>query len=674
MLKQKTAIIEPYINAFETVREATENAGGVIAELKSNEEMCPLLTEEGYAEDDDDTTPFYFLGNCNECSHQGNPDECPMQKVLLCEWNTITLTSQKLRALTLSKSEVAKKLLQLISQCDNLIIDEASSVLLSSLPQLKLPLKLDNSRNDFGFLSEHIELTYNITERIDRLDYGIERIPETELWFRIAGSKYEKTQFVFWTSIEKLATVLDQERERWQTKEENTHTFRSPLDSEDIYELNRNFHVVWQIIRNLGERGKLLWDMLPLMLTSETLHIQYIEKPSGKEFERYHIIKPLWSTNYAKMLTTNNHFGELLRLFSRKEYAVSRVILEEKRVIIADSCLPDLEFATGTFGDFYFRKVKKFIWGDPLKTNEKQLIICDTRQIDSINFFENGYLKKTKNEKITFQNYVKNTIEHISDVFDAEKIFVVAMNKNMCDRFGEWKDEWKDSNKPYQKLELSYYGSNLSRGITPFEGRNILVLVGGPYIPKDAFEEEVISEYFEKSSALVNEGLSQRCRSSHEQGSMVNILGRVKDQLGLSKSIVFALGVTEREMSYFVKVDDVLSPHVTAFHSKDATAELFVKAGQLWQNNKYSWEDVSDVGTVTAIIVGMNDFKNATSYTPLSTVIRCREKVRKEREKHQEKDRQIVKRNKVILEDEGLEVIESNNGGYSFKWRQYRRV
>ena len=262
-----------------------------------------------------------------------------------------------------------------------------------------------------------------------------------------------------------------------------------------------------------------------------------------------------------------------------------------------------------------------------------------------------------KIKKISLHNYLTQSIKSISDAFGPERILVASLNKDIS----EVMSEWKTSKEIPSELEITFFGSDLSRGITPFKGRDILVLVGGPYIPKHAYNQETISEHFEKSSIMINKGLDEQCKASYEQGAMINILGRVKDSTGLNKSIVFALGVTKGEMANFVRVEGVPSPHVTAFPMREATTELFVKAGQLWQN--HDWEDAKDIGTVAAIITGMRMLKNAS----LSKVLRCREEAAEERNQHQEKNRQIVKRNKVILESEGLEVVESDNGGYSFK-------
>lgn len=143
----------------------------------------------------------------------------------------------------------------------------------------------------------------------------------------------------------------------------------------------------------------MLWDILPVILTSKTLHITYVEKPSKKETEKYHIIKPLWSANCAKMLTTNNHIAAILTLFSEEEHAITRKILENKRVVFIDASLPKIEFAQGALGNWYHRKFMTFNWGDPLKTNEKQLIVCDTRQIDTINFSKNSYILNNEDKK-----------------------------------------------------------------------------------------------------------------------------------------------------------------------------------------------------------------------------------------------------------------------------------
>ena len=90
--RQKTVIIEPYVTVFNAVKQATEEAYGTIAELKSNWEMCPSIQKKYPKED----VPYFFLDDCNKCDNQNKPEKCSMQEVLQGNWNSYSSYPSKI--------------------------------------------------------------------------------------------------------------------------------------------------------------------------------------------------------------------------------------------------------------------------------------------------------------------------------------------------------------------------------------------------------------------------------------------------------------------------------------------------------------------------------------------------------------------------------------------------
>ena len=265
---------------------------------------------------------------------------------------------------------MAEKLIEIIAKCENLIIDEASACLLSTLPELCIPLKLnkDSADNFTSFLS-YLEFKYELNSKIQT-------------------AEKDSTNELFWVSIKKIAEAIDKERAKWERSPYEIY-FDNPLKAYEIEALTECIHEVWEILKNHSKGGKLLWKMLPLLCDSPILHITYRERTSAKGVRREHFIKPIHTSTYSEMLATNNHFAKLLGLFSNElghRYAAE--IQSDKRVIITDACIPDIKLYRGAFGRWLMQEPIMFDWGDPLKTNYKQVIICDSKTFSIKKYFK----------------------------------------------------------------------------------------------------------------------------------------------------------------------------------------------------------------------------------------------------------------------------------------------
>jgi len=643
----KTAIIEPYLNCFETVISAAREAGGVVAKLTRNQKMCKQLENEQYNKKDDDWSPFYLLGDCDKCP-QEIQEKCYLQWILRGEWDVIVLTPQKLRALQLSKSLIAKQLLNLIFSCDNLIIDEASSTMLSTLPELKIPIKLTmDSTNEFDSFSKHLETKFQLSKKI---------------------TESKGVALHLWLAIRDFAKAIDNQRATCRDKTKNYPTFINPVLSHERKKLNRKFHAVWKSLKDLklGMQAKLLWDILPVMLTSQTLHISYVEKPTGEETKKYHIIKPIWNAIFPRMLSTNNHIAHLLQHFSKPVFhEVDRCVLPNKRVFFVDACQLPIEFYKwGGLGSFFLKSVNSFIWGDPLHTNNTQLVICDSRKFGNHKFFDNDVLYNRQVEdkivEVRIKTYVIESLKAFCGAFGSKRILVSTSNSDIY----KWIKKKKALGLLDKELELTYFGSDISRGITPYSDRDILVFVGGAYIPKNSYKPETLNEEFNQET--VNRKVSELCRIVHQQGAMINMMGRVKDPLGKKKSLVIALGITKDEMIDFIYGKCVEPPHITGF-STPVTPELCIEAGQLWFDPKCIWNKNASkgIGTDATILHKMRVLKQNEQVViqyPLTKLLPTKDRVEKE------ENRKMVGCTKANLETMGLRVDEFHNGGFSFTW------
>ena len=213
-----------------------------------------------------------------------------------------------------------------------------------------------------------------------------------------------------------------------------------------------------------------------------------------------------------------------------------------------------------------------------------------------------------------------------------------------------------------KELRVTYFGSDIGRGTTPFKDRDILILVGGSFIPKNAFRLEVTSATNVKGGRI-NFRLANKCKRSQERGSMVNMLGRIKDPSGQRQNIVFALGVTKKNMEKLTRVDGVPSPVITHSHFRKATSKVFIETARLWQKN-YKWKNPEDIGVIGLLVSRVKVLKKVRQ----SSLLRCRDKNKKRLEKHKEELKLIVNRNKEILKEEHVNLKENSNHGYLFEY------
>lgn len=230
--------------------------------------------------------------------------------------------------------------------------------------------------------------------------------------------------------------------------------------------------------------------------------------------------------------------------------------IKNKVVALVDACLPTLNFES-----LLEVEVASFLWGDPLETNKSQLIICDTRKFGKTEFFKETNLQKK----------LKTLINLACRLHTPSVILVATMNKQIHNIIKYWikKEE-------IPKVTVTYYRSELSRGITPDKNHNVLILVGGPYLPKLAYLAETLGT--EKNC------LQEAYNKSDVKSEFINLIGRVKDPSGTRKSVVYATGITYPEIINLIEQKDVPSPLIFKFLTTGADPLDFEIASKVFLN------------------------------------------------------------------------------------------
>lgn len=203
---------------------------------------------------------------------------------------------------------------------------------------------------------------------------------------------------------------------------------------------------------------------------------------------------------------------------------------------------------TATFGEYDYKnlflkgtKLDREMFGkegDPLKTNEHVLVLPDTK---TYSIDRGDYSARSRIYEIAYQ--IAQVINEVGECL------VIAPNKEQADfldkkllelgyrdvRPKKTKKQREERKIEYiEKHHISYYGSDELIGVT--SKYRCAVAIGGAPIPNNAFD--VITRD-KKPSNILN------ITASHQRAAQAVM--RVKDPSAKSPSVIFMIGVTERE-------------------------------------------------------------------------------------------------------------------------------
>ena len=212
----KTVIFEPTHKIEEsTIPQAislSNNSSAKLLQIRENSVACKRLQIE--CENNPNLKKAKFLlrpQKCEKCSFFEDPS-CEMQRILNCtDWDVLTLTYQKLRALILSReySEVSEQILQKIFSADVAVFDEYTVGLLGLTPSIELLESKLTSLTSIIFddkddwLVNTIELALEAQELSNQLKIGT----GGRFLNPLLGERFEmmKTNFVgAWNKVKKL--------------------------------------------------------------------------------------------------------------------------------------------------------------------------------------------------------------------------------------------------------------------------------------------------------------------------------------------------------------------------------------------------------------------------------------------------------------------------------------
>jgi hypothetical protein len=155
----------------------------------------------------------------------------------------------------------------------------------------------------------------------------------------------------------------------------------------------------------------------------------------------------------------------------------------------------------------------------------------------------------------------------------------------------------------------------------PIENRRIMICVGGPHLPKDAYVPESRSFRFEdivgEAENLTDDEkilkIAQLLRIDDTCSQFVNAIGRVKDPLGEERSLVFTLGMNHIDVDamlrqpkdYSVSRPRVVKPYLHGGMMRDG-----LLIGEIWLSEvsrQLTSERLKDLPILVRIIRALNE-------------------------------------------------------------------
>ena len=165
-----------------------------------------------------------------------------------------------------------------------------------------------------------------------------------------------------------------------------------------------------------------------------------------------------------------------------------------------------------------------YVWGDPLNTSSKLLVVADKSRISPYNFPKR-------------LEQVKGLIEAIIDRFGAENVEVCTMNKEWSRRLG---------------ISSTWYGSDLTEGVA--SRKRIWVFIGLAEKPVNAKDHLAILQapYHDNPLNLEEKEflhyVSQKLRADSVHISTYQAISRAKDPEAKNRSVAIMIGAREEDI------------------------------------------------------------------------------------------------------------------------------
>jgi hypothetical protein len=530
-----TLICRTNRNITKTVKEETASVVGrpinVVHILRNS--FCPRIMELIKKYPAIEKLGFIPLPNCDFC----NIAPCPIKEAFempIDKVNGYSLTYAKLQSLLMSGSEKVKNLLnKLASQSKNIIFDEVQhlqegSTVTVSLWEKKTGYERTLDLQIYAKLGESSPLIQRFLEKAGQIMDTVE--PEVgKLKKESAVGHYLKhlaptvQNPAYKRAMEEQkeydATIQD-ERERLQ----NLHPDKSWVEIETMMPSYS------EAIRGMMKQDISFSEIVKI----QELFINAIQEPRKYDLTEDQIITlskllSIVNADFLSVSYVRGLEGEQISLQAQDTWMYKSLQAftfktlrnsGEKRII----------FTTATFGALKIEKllnlhsIGDYVWGDPMNTSSKLLVVADKSRLSPYNF--------TKKLEST-----KALIEAVMEKFGSENVQICTMNKEWSKRLG---------------IESTWYGSDLTEGVASH--KRIWIMIGLAEKPVNAKDHLAILQapYHDNPLNLEAEELlyyvSQKLRVDSVHISTYQAISRAKDPEARSRSIATMVGARQEEV------------------------------------------------------------------------------------------------------------------------------
>jgi len=469
------------------------------------------------------------LPNCDHCSIS----PCPIREAFETpaeDVHVYALTYAKLASLMMSRSKGVKELLDKLVQSRNIIFDEVQFLeegdsVAVSIWEKKGSYERMLDLRKYDKLAESSPLMQRFLDKAGEVLTSLQ--PEIEkLKLKAAEDRHLKHLAC---SVETPALVRRKEHaEKIQKRREELQRLHPDKSWIEIIVMMKD-----EYLESMGEIDNLLFQDI---VAIQELLIKAIMEPKKYDLTEEDIIalsRLLFLVNADVLVVSyvRGLEGEQISIQSENSvlYSALRSFLfkllhsgvSERRRII---------FTTATFGVLKIESllnlydVVNYVWGDPLNTSSKFLVVADRFRVSPYNFG-----KKLEN--------IIALIKAIVERFGPKNVQVCTMNKAWSKRIG---------------FESTWYASDLTEGVS--SKKRIWIMVGLAEKPVNAKDHLAITQapYHDNPLDLQGEEflyyVSQKLRADSVHISSYQAFSRAKDPESKSRSIVIVIGARKEDV------------------------------------------------------------------------------------------------------------------------------
>ncbi|MDY0278822.1 MAG: hypothetical protein RBQ97_12140, partial [Acholeplasma sp.] len=307
-----------------------------------------------------------------------------------------------------------------------------------------------------------------------------------------------------------------------------------------------------------------IFDMLNVIL-ARRLHIEM------KKNDKYY---------FTTLTVIDHNFKEAIISYTRETQPFHQKIL-------VSATYPKFNFGTYFLPHTNIKDVLFGENGDPLNTNSKMTIFCDSKSYSGIG----------KNSiKHNINKIVQSCID-IFEIYNSENCLII------CRNIKESKIIQKRFDNSDYKPFITYYRSPEMMGVK--SKKRVAILVGLAHIPSHAYDSVRIN--LEESRILAEEDM--HCNTWQA-------ISRVKDPEGKQPSVVFALGCPKKDIENVVSWATGRNPEIKETELGKATEKNVILSGEkISTPNIYEFRDWQETLIQSQIhMFGLSKAKEIESY------------------------------------------------------------